>query len=207
MTMCWPLISSRESRAKSTSLLTICRATFGRADLLVCRSGASTVGEITAAGKPAIFVPFPAAADDHQNVNARALERAGAAVVVEESNLGAAYLVDTIAALIGDAGRLQSMSAAAKSLAHPKAVEEIAEMVRQLAGRIEARYPSFTVRVAREQQDPSLRSRMTISISLISCVLCVSAVRWSIISVRPGIEFSCSPRFSAYISWGSAASA
>jgi UDP-N-acetylglucosamine--N-acetylmuramyl-(pentapeptide) pyrophosphoryl-undecaprenol N-acetylglucosamine transferase len=109
-------------------------ATFARADLLVCRSGASTVGEITAAGKPAIFVPFPAAADDHQNVNARALERAGAAVVVEESNLDAAYLVDTIAALIGDAHRLQSMSTAAKSMAHPKAVEEIAEMVKQLAG-------------------------------------------------------------------------
>jgi UDP-N-acetylglucosamine--N-acetylmuramyl-(pentapeptide) pyrophosphoryl-undecaprenol N-acetylglucosamine transferase len=107
--------------------------TFGRADLLVCRSGASTVGEITAVGKPAIFVPFPAAADDHQNVNARALERAGAAIVVEESNLGAAYLVDTIAALIGDTRRLRSMSAAAKSLAHPKAVEEIAEMVKHLA--------------------------------------------------------------------------
>ena len=107
--------------------------TFARADLLVCRSGASTVGEITAEGKPAIFVPFPAAADDHQNVNARALERAGAAVVVEESNLGAAYLVDTIAALIGDARRLQGMFAAAKSLAHPKAVEEIAEMVVRLA--------------------------------------------------------------------------
>jgi UDP-N-acetylglucosamine:LPS N-acetylglucosamine transferase len=54
-------------------------------------------------------------------------------VVVEESILGAAYLVDTIAALIGDSVRLQSMSAAAKSLAHPKAVEEIAEMARQLA--------------------------------------------------------------------------
>src|SRR5450432_2614285 len=90
-------------------------ATFGRADLIVCRSGASTVGEITAAGKPAIFVPFPAAADDHQNVNARALERAGAAIVVEESNLEAAYLVDTIAAVIADPRRLQAMSAAAKS--------------------------------------------------------------------------------------------
>ncbi|HEY4841313.1 MAG TPA: undecaprenyldiphospho-muramoylpentapeptide beta-N-acetylglucosaminyltransferase [Terriglobales bacterium] len=109
--------------------------TFGRADLLVCRSGASTVAEIAAAGKPAIFVPFPAAADDHQNVNARALERSGAAVVVEESNLGAAYLVETIAALIGDGSRLRSMSAAAKSLAHPKAVEKIAEMVLQLARR------------------------------------------------------------------------
>ena len=108
--------------------------TFARADLLVCRSGASTVAEIAAAGKPAIFVPFPAAADDHQNVNARALERVGAAVVVEQSNLDAAYLVETVAAVIGDARRLQSMSAAAKSLAHPKAVEEIAEMVVQLAG-------------------------------------------------------------------------
>jgi UDP-N-acetylglucosamine--N-acetylmuramyl-(pentapeptide) pyrophosphoryl-undecaprenol N-acetylglucosamine transferase len=109
--------------------------TFARADLLVCRSGASTVGEITAAGKPAIFVPFPRAADDHQNVNARALERAGAAVVVEESNLGAAYLVDTISALLADPHRLQDMSAAAKSLAHPKALEEIATMVEELAAR------------------------------------------------------------------------
>ena len=108
-------------------------ASFARADLLVCRSGASTVGEITAAGKPAIFVPFPAAADDHQNVNARALERAGAAVVVEESNLDAAYLVDTIVALMGDPARLRTMSAAARSLAHPQAVEEIAEMVAKLA--------------------------------------------------------------------------
>ncbi|MFZ0479332.1 MAG: undecaprenyldiphospho-muramoylpentapeptide beta-N-acetylglucosaminyltransferase [Terriglobales bacterium] len=109
-------------------------ATFAHADLLVCRSGASTVAEIAAAGKPAIFIPFPRAADDHQNVNARALERVGAAVVVEESNLEAAYLVDIIAALLNDPLRLRSMSAAAKSLAHPNAVQEIAEMVRGLAG-------------------------------------------------------------------------
>ncbi len=108
--------------------------TFASADLLVCRSGASTVGEITAAGKAAIFIPFPRAADDHQNVNARALERAGAAVVVEESHLEAAYLVDTVAALLNDPLRLRSMSAAAKSLAHPNAVQEIAEMVKALVG-------------------------------------------------------------------------
>jgi UDP-N-acetylglucosamine--N-acetylmuramyl-(pentapeptide) pyrophosphoryl-undecaprenol N-acetylglucosamine transferase len=57
-------------------------AAFARADLVVCRSGASTVAEITAAGKPAIFVPFPRAADDHQRVNAEALAATGAAVVV-----------------------------------------------------------------------------------------------------------------------------
>jgi len=105
---------------------------FSRADLVVCRSGASTVAEITAAGKPAVFVPFPRAADDHQNVNARALERAGAAIVVEESKLEAAYLVDTITALLVDQARLDRMSKAARSLSHPQAVEDIARLVYQL---------------------------------------------------------------------------
>jgi len=108
-------------------------ATFAQSDLLVCRSGASTVAEITAAGKPAIFIPFPRAADDHQNKNARALENAGAAVVVEESRLEAAYLVETIVSLLNDPRRLRDMSAAAKSLAHRNAVREIAEMVEHLA--------------------------------------------------------------------------
>jgi UDP-N-acetylglucosamine--N-acetylmuramyl-(pentapeptide) pyrophosphoryl-undecaprenol N-acetylglucosamine transferase len=58
---------------------------FARADLLLCRSGASTVAEVAAAGKPAIFVPFPRAADDHQRVNAQALERAVAAAAHEPS--------------------------------------------------------------------------------------------------------------------------
>jgi UDP-N-acetylglucosamine--N-acetylmuramyl-(pentapeptide) pyrophosphoryl-undecaprenol N-acetylglucosamine transferase len=108
---------------------------FASADLLLCRSGASTVAEITAAGKPAIFVPFPRAADDHQNVNARALERANAAVVIEESKLEPAYLVETISSLVSDRSRLERMSTAAKSLAHPQAVEEIAAMVEELASR------------------------------------------------------------------------
>src|SRR2546423_5795003 len=55
---------------------------FAQADLLVCRSGASTVAEITAAGKPAIFIPFPRAADDHQRRNAEAIAQAGAAVPI-----------------------------------------------------------------------------------------------------------------------------
>ena len=109
-------------------------AFFGRAHLLLCRSGASTVAEITAAGKPAVFVPFPRAADDHQRVNAQALERAGAAVVVEETKLERVWLADTIAALLGDPGRLQRMSTAARSLAHPDAARDIAVMAAQLAG-------------------------------------------------------------------------
>jgi UDP-N-acetylglucosamine--N-acetylmuramyl-(pentapeptide) pyrophosphoryl-undecaprenol N-acetylglucosamine transferase len=109
-------------------------AAFARADLLVCRSGASTVAEITAAGKPAIFVPFPRAADDHQRVNAEALARSGAAVVVEESKLEGVWLAETIAALIGDAQRLKSMSDAACGLSHPNAARDIAGMAARVAG-------------------------------------------------------------------------
>jgi UDP-N-acetylglucosamine--N-acetylmuramyl-(pentapeptide) pyrophosphoryl-undecaprenol N-acetylglucosamine transferase len=109
-------------------------AAFARADLLVCRSGASTVAEITAAGKPAIFVPFPRAADDHQRVNAEALAREGAAVVVEESKLEGVWLAETIAALLGDSSRLAQMSDAARGLAHPEAARDIAAMAARLAG-------------------------------------------------------------------------
>jgi UDP-N-acetylglucosamine--N-acetylmuramyl-(pentapeptide) pyrophosphoryl-undecaprenol N-acetylglucosamine transferase len=109
-------------------------AAFARADLVVCRSGASTVAEITAAGKPAIFVPFPQAADDHQRVNAEALARVGAAVVVEESKLEGVWLAETIAALLGDQARLARMSAAARGLAHPNAARDIAAMAARVAG-------------------------------------------------------------------------
>lgn len=107
---------------------------FARADLVVCRSGASTVAEITAAGKPAIFVPFPRAADDHQRVNAEALAREGAAVVVEESKLEGVWLAETIAALLGDAVQLARMSEAARGLAHPNAARDIAALAVRVAG-------------------------------------------------------------------------
>ena len=109
-------------------------AAFARADLVVARSGASTVAEIAAAGKPAVFVPFPRAANDHQRVNAEAFARAGAAVVVEESKLDGVWLAETIAALLQDPARLQNMSAAARSLAHPNAAQDIAAMAARVAG-------------------------------------------------------------------------
>lgn len=109
-------------------------AAFARADLLVCRSGASTVAEIAAAGKPAIFVPFPRAADDHQRVNAEALASAGAAVVVEESKLEGVWLAETISALLGDSVRLARMSQSARALAHANAARDIAAMAARLSG-------------------------------------------------------------------------
>lgn len=109
-------------------------AFFSRADLVLCRSGASTVAEIAAAGKPAIFVPFPRAADDHQRRNAEAMEQANAAVVLEETRLDEVWLVDTIELLLGDPARLQRMSDAARAMAHPDAAKEIAELAAKVAG-------------------------------------------------------------------------
>jgi UDP-N-acetylglucosamine--N-acetylmuramyl-(pentapeptide) pyrophosphoryl-undecaprenol N-acetylglucosamine transferase len=109
-------------------------AAFARADLVVCRSGASTVAEIAAAGKPAVFVPFPRAADDHQRVNAEVLARHGAAVVVEESKLEGVWLAETIAALLQDPQRLRQMSQSARELAHPNAAKDIAAMAARVAG-------------------------------------------------------------------------
>lgn len=107
---------------------------FARSDLLLCRSGASTVAEITAAAKASIFVPFPRAADDHQKRNAQALVRAGAAVMVEEATLTSELLVRTVAGLMCDDGRLARMSEAARTLSHPGAAQTIAAMAARLAG-------------------------------------------------------------------------
>jgi len=109
-------------------------AFFARADLILCRSGASTVAEVAAAGKPAIFVPFPHAADDHQRRNAEAMEQAKAAVVVEETRLDKVWLVDASCALLEDPSRLSHMGDRARALAHPEAAKEIAELAAEVAG-------------------------------------------------------------------------
>ena len=107
---------------------------FARADLLVCRSGASTVAEVTAAGRPAVFVPFPKAADDHQLRNAEALAGAGAAELIVEAELSSERLVRTLQSLLNDRVRLGRMALAARGLAHPRAAQEIADLAARLAG-------------------------------------------------------------------------
>jgi len=101
---------------------------FARANLLICRSGASTVAEVTAAGKPAVFVPFPAAADDHQKRNAEALAKAGAAVMLEQSKLTRESLIETVSSLLNDRARLGQMSEAARKMSHPDAAARITAM-------------------------------------------------------------------------------
>lgn len=108
-------------------------AAFARADLIICRAGASTVGELTAAGRAALLVPFPGATDQHQLQNARALERAGAALVIEQSELSPARLVAEIEALLASPGRLSGLEQAARSLAKPDATGGIARLVEEVA--------------------------------------------------------------------------
>jgi UDP-N-acetylglucosamine--N-acetylmuramyl-(pentapeptide) pyrophosphoryl-undecaprenol N-acetylglucosamine transferase len=107
---------------------------FAQASLLICRSGASTVAEVTAAGKPAVFVPFPRAAADHQKRNAEALERAGAAVMLEQSKLNCESLVEAVSSLFSEPRRLERMGQAARKLSHPDAARDIAAIAARLSG-------------------------------------------------------------------------
>jgi UDP-N-acetylglucosamine--N-acetylmuramyl-(pentapeptide) pyrophosphoryl-undecaprenol N-acetylglucosamine transferase len=107
---------------------------FARADLLLCRAGAGTVAEVTAAGKPAIFVPLPTAADDHQRHNAEALADAGAALLLPQTQLGGDRLGQEVAGLLSDRDHLAQMSTAARQFAHPRAAAEIAALAVRIAG-------------------------------------------------------------------------
>lgn len=104
------------------------------ADLVVCRAGASTLAEITIAGVPAILVPYPYAAGNHQEFNARALKERGAAVVIEDSALNGELLANQIKRLLADPARLQQMAAASRELGRPRALDEILACVEELAG-------------------------------------------------------------------------
>ena len=106
---------------------------FAQSDLLVCRAGASTVAESAAAGKPAIFIPFPRAADDHQRRNAEAVAASWAASVILEAELTPQRLAQAITELFTDRERLRQMSEKARTLSHPNATKEVAQMIAELA--------------------------------------------------------------------------
>ncbi len=109
-------------------------ARMARADLLVCRAGATTLAELTAAGRPAVLIPFPNATDDHQRSNAAALASAGAAVVLDERDLTPTSLASTVSALLSDATTRVTMAARARALARPDAAEQIATRAFELMG-------------------------------------------------------------------------
>jgi UDP-N-acetylglucosamine--N-acetylmuramyl-(pentapeptide) pyrophosphoryl-undecaprenol N-acetylglucosamine transferase len=122
-----------ERRWQVSAYLDDMPARFAEADLILCRSGASTMAELAAAGKPSLLVPFAQATDDHQRKNADAFVSAGAAKMLLEAELTSQRLLDTLHELQGDDSRLREMGRKAKTLAHPDAVQVIGRMVRELA--------------------------------------------------------------------------
>lgn len=107
-------------------------ARFAQAHLVMARSGASTVAELAAAGKPALLIPFAAAADDHQTRNAEVMVAAGAAVMLQESDMASTEkLAEALINLLASPQRLETMAVAARTQAHPGAAERIAD---RLAG-------------------------------------------------------------------------
>lgn len=105
------------------------------AHLVISRSGASTVAELTCAGRPAILVPYPFATDDHQTANAGVLAEAGAALMVPQPQFTSEMLSAHLASLLSDGARLSSMAKAAHALGRPDAARLLADAVLQLADR------------------------------------------------------------------------
>jgi UDP-N-acetylglucosamine--N-acetylmuramyl-(pentapeptide) pyrophosphoryl-undecaprenol N-acetylglucosamine transferase len=120
--------------AEVTAFIDDMPAAMGWADLVICRAGASTIAELSAAGAPSILVPFPAAVDDHQTRNAEYLSQAGAALLVPESQLTAETLATTLRSLLADRPRLQRMAQAARGRAWNDAVQAIADECLAVAG-------------------------------------------------------------------------
>jgi UDP-N-acetylglucosamine--N-acetylmuramyl-(pentapeptide) pyrophosphoryl-undecaprenol N-acetylglucosamine transferase len=106
-----------------------------QADVVVCRAGATTLAEVTAAGKAAILVPLPTATDDHQRLNAEALAAAGAADVLRQSEMTGPVLAERIRALASDRARRERIAAAARMLARPDAARVIVDRVFELAAK------------------------------------------------------------------------
>jgi UDP-N-acetylglucosamine--N-acetylmuramyl-(pentapeptide) pyrophosphoryl-undecaprenol N-acetylglucosamine transferase len=108
---------------------------YEEADLVLCRAGATTIAELLIAGLPAILVPYPYAADDHQRRNAEAVQAGGAATLILDRDLAPERLANELAGLLEDADRRQRMGAAARALGRPEASRLVAEQCAMLAGR------------------------------------------------------------------------
>jgi UDP-N-acetylglucosamine--N-acetylmuramyl-(pentapeptide) pyrophosphoryl-undecaprenol N-acetylglucosamine transferase len=120
-------------RAKVLKYIDDMPGQFGLTDLVISRAGASTIAEITAAGIPAILIPFPLAADDHQKKNAEALAERGAAILIEQKETDGRSLAIRLKHLSESPEELASMSKASKELAKRDSVKEIIEFMREIA--------------------------------------------------------------------------
>jgi UDP-N-acetylglucosamine--N-acetylmuramyl-(pentapeptide) pyrophosphoryl-undecaprenol N-acetylglucosamine transferase len=109
-------------------------ARYEWAHLVVCRSGASSVAEIEASGRPALMIPLPNSIDDHQRANARSLSDQGAGWVLDENECSPQSLAERLTAILSDSAALQRVAENARGLARIDAAERLADVVATLAG-------------------------------------------------------------------------
>ena len=102
---------------------------YSIADLIISRSGALTLAEITVCKKPAILIPLPSSAADHQLKNAKVLEEKGAAIIIQEKEMKVNYFLETILKLLNNKTELQKMKEASESLGNPNSTTEIVDNI------------------------------------------------------------------------------
>ena len=102
-------------------------------DLLICRAGASTIAEVLILGIPAIYIPFPHAADDHQRANARSVVEAGAGVMIDDDEINSDRARNLLSGFMNNPQALQNLARRARSLARPQAGKEIADRLLEMA--------------------------------------------------------------------------
>src|SRR2546423_12240992 len=119
------------------------------AHLVIARAGASTIAELTAAGRPAILVPFPSATDDHQTANAREMTKAGGARAIQQDNFTPEVLARQIEAMAADPTALNNAAARALSVGRPHAARDLADLVERVGNGLSpvAVAPVLTPRV------------------------------------------------------------
>jgi UDP-N-acetylglucosamine--N-acetylmuramyl-(pentapeptide) pyrophosphoryl-undecaprenol N-acetylglucosamine transferase len=108
---------------------------YAAADLTVCRAGAMTIADLTASATPAIFIPYPFAAQDHQSSNARYIESKGGALVIAQKSLSPDGLYKAVRDLLGNPKRLEKMRSSMRELGRPHAAREIAEQLQNLSSK------------------------------------------------------------------------
>ncbi len=111
-------------------------ARIGDAHLIIARAGASTIAELTAAGRPAILIPLPIATDDHQTVNAREMAKAGGARMIVQSAFTPAALAAQVEAIASDPQALANAASRALSVGRPHATRDLADLVERIANRL-----------------------------------------------------------------------
>src|SRR5579883_504327 len=111
---------------------------YAAADLAVCRSGAMTISELAAMSLPAVFIPYPHAAQNHQMHNARSVEEQGAALVIAQDDLTSDRLSEVLISLFSDESKLSSMREAMSKIGKPKAAADLAEQLKQLSAQYQS---------------------------------------------------------------------